>query len=109
MIAHPKLFTDHYSHPLARPRFSPKAVSLGSPLQELGYPGALLLAQARRGSRGGVALKRLNSSLPSPPPSLAYRSLAHAQGVGYPLLGPAFSFEFEGSKAPSLAPVGGFF
>ena len=40
---------------------------------------------------------------------LTYRSLADAQSFGYALLGPSFLFEFEGSKTPSLAPVGGLF
>jgi hypothetical protein len=40
---------------------------------------------------------------------LANRSLANAQGFGYALLGPSFLLEFEGSKMPSLAPVGGLF
>src|SRR5215207_1399132 len=56
MVADPKLPSDHYSHSLARPRFSPKAVSLSSPLQKFGHLGALLLAQARQCSRGGLAL-----------------------------------------------------
>src|SRR5215218_6551483 len=58
MVADPELPSDHYSHSLARPRFSPKAVSLGSPLQKLGQFRPLLLAQARRCSRGGLALAR---------------------------------------------------
>jgi len=35
--------------------------------------------------------------------------LANAQGFGYALLGPSLLLEFEGPKAPSLAPVGGLF
>src|SRR5215204_5879228 len=42
MVADPELPSDHYSHSLARPRFSPKAVSLGSPLQKLGQFRPLL-------------------------------------------------------------------
>ena len=58
MVAHSKLPSDHYSHPLAGPHLSSKAVSLGSPLQKLGQFRPLLLAQARRCSRGGLALAR---------------------------------------------------
>jgi hypothetical protein len=35
MVADPKLPSDHYSHSLTRPRFSPKAVSFSSPFQKL--------------------------------------------------------------------------
>jgi hypothetical protein len=35
--------------------------------------------------------------------------LADAKGFGYALLGPSLLFEFEGPKAPSLAPVGSLF
>jgi hypothetical protein len=56
VVADPKLFADHYSHPLTGPHISPKAVSLSSLLQKLGHLGALLLAQARPCSRGGSAL-----------------------------------------------------
>src|SRR5215207_255744 len=56
MVAYPKLSSDHYSHSLARPYIPSKAVSLGSPLQKLGQFRPLLLAQARRCSRGGLAL-----------------------------------------------------
>src|SRR5215208_6382970 len=56
MIAHSKLPSDHYSHPLAGPYLSSKAVSLSSPFQKLGHLGALLLAQTRPCSRGGSAL-----------------------------------------------------
>jgi hypothetical protein len=51
MIADSKLPSDHYGHSLTRPRFSPKAVSLGSLCQKLGYPGALIFAQ--EGCRSG--------------------------------------------------------
>jgi hypothetical protein len=44
MVADPKLPSDHYGHSLTRPSFSPKAVSLGSLCQKLGYPGALIFA-----------------------------------------------------------------
>ena len=54
MIADSKLPSDHYGHSLTRPRFSPKAVSLGSLCQKLGYPGALIFAQA--GCRSGWRL-----------------------------------------------------
>src|SRR4029453_9734311 len=56
MVADSKLPSDHPSHPLARPHVSSKAVSLGSPFQKLGHLGALLIAQARSGPRGGSAL-----------------------------------------------------
>jgi hypothetical protein len=55
MIADSKLPSDHYGHSLTRPRFSPKAVSLGSLCQKLGYPGALIFAQA--GCRSGWRLE----------------------------------------------------
>ena len=54
MIADSKLPADHYGHSLTRPRFSPKALSLGSLCQKLGYPGALIFAQA--GCRSGRRL-----------------------------------------------------
>src|SRR5215204_4714850 len=56
VVADPKLFADHYSHPLTGPHISSKAVSLGSPFQKLGHFGALLIAQARPCSRGRSAL-----------------------------------------------------
>jgi hypothetical protein len=56
VVADPELSSDHYGHPLARPYLSPKAVSLGSPLQQFGHFGALLLAQAGPRSGGGSAL-----------------------------------------------------
>src|SRR5215213_5668797 len=46
MVAHPELFADHRSHPLARPYLSPKTMRLGSPGQELGQCSARLLAEA---------------------------------------------------------------
>jgi hypothetical protein len=55
------------------------------------------------------ALELENPSLASPLHPLARCPLAHAQDVGDLLLGPPFLFEFEGSKTPSLAPVGSFF
>src|SRR5215208_6688353 len=54
MIADSKLPSDHHGHSLTRPRFSPKAVSLGSLCQKLGYPSALIFAQA--GCRSGWRL-----------------------------------------------------
>ena len=62
MIADSKLPSDHYSHPLTRPRFSPKAVNLGSLCQKLGYPGALIFTQA--GCRSGRRLET-QASAPS--------------------------------------------
>src|SRR5918993_414163 len=56
VVADPKLFADHYSHPLTGPYFSPKAVSLSSLRKKLGHLGALLLAQAGPCSRGRSAL-----------------------------------------------------
>ena len=56
VVADPELFADHYGYPLTCPYISPKAVSLSSPLQKLGHPGTLLLAEARSCSRGGSAL-----------------------------------------------------
>src|SRR4029453_18139481 len=111
MVADPKLFADHFGHPLTGPHISPKAVSLGSLLQKLGHLGALLLAEAGPCSRGGAGLLSLYSPLvrASPLHPLAYRSLADAQGLGYALLGPSLLLEFEGSQTPSFAPVGGLF
>src|SRR5215217_8238883 len=109
VVADPELPSDHYSHPLALPYLSPKAVDLGSPFQKLGHLGTLLLAQARPCSRSGSAPQSLYSSaIASPLHPLAYRPLADAKGLGYALLGPPLLFEFEGSQTPSLAPVGGF-
>ena len=56
MVAHPKLSSDHFGYPRARPYLSPKTVRLGSPLQKLGHLGALLLAQARWRSGSRLAL-----------------------------------------------------
>jgi hypothetical protein len=56
MVAHLELLSDHLRHPLARPRFSSKAVRLGSSRQKLAQSGALLL---RRGVAppGGLCLR----------------------------------------------------
>jgi hypothetical protein len=56
VVTDPKLFADHYSHPLARPYLSPKTMGLGSLCQELGQSSALILAEAGCRSRSGLAL-----------------------------------------------------
>jgi hypothetical protein len=105
MIADSKLPSDHYGNSLTRPGFSPKAVSLGSLCQKLGYPGALIFAQT--GCRSG---RRLVSQ--------AFHSLL--SGALHPLAeGPSLtqrasaicfcfqpcSFSSKARRAPALAPV----
>ena len=67
-----------------------------------------LLAPASQ-ARILAALQSLYSpAVASPLHPLAHRSLAYAQGFGYPLLGPSLLLEFEGPQTPSFTPVGGF-
>src|SRR5215203_6958394 len=56
MVDNPELFADHYSYPLTCPYLSPKTMRLGSLCQELGQFSALLLAETRCRSRGGLTL-----------------------------------------------------
>jgi hypothetical protein len=62
VVDNPKLLSDHFSHPLARPHIPPKTVRFGSSCQKLGQFGALLLAEE---GVEGLCLK------PSTPSSLA--------------------------------------
>jgi hypothetical protein len=89
MIADSKLPSDHYGHSLARPRFCPKAVSLGSLCQKLGYPGALIFAQA--GCRSGRRLvsQAFHSLLCGALHPLADRPFSYPESLGYLLLFPA--------------------
>jgi hypothetical protein len=90
MIADSKLPSDHYGHSLTRPRFSPKAVSLGSLCQKLGYPGALIFAQA--GCRSGWRLvsQAFHSLLLSGALHLlADGPFSYPESFGYLLLFPA--------------------
>src|SRR5215208_8011591 len=93
MVSDPKFSPNHLRHPLTRPHLSSKTVRLGSLGQQIGQLGKPFLAQAGRCPRSNPALQTFDSSaVASPLHPLAHRSLAHAQGVGYLLLGPAFLF-----------------
>jgi hypothetical protein len=89
MIADSKLPPDNYGHSLTRPRFSPKAMSLGSPLQKLGYPGALIFAQT--GCRSGWRLvsQGFHSPLSGALHPLADGPFSYPESFGYLLLFPA--------------------
>jgi hypothetical protein len=89
MIADPKLPSDHYSHPLTRPRFSPKAMSLGSLCQKLGYPGALIFTQAGCRSRWRVVSQAFHSLLSGALHPLTYGPFSYPESLGYMFLFPA--------------------
>ena len=90
VVADPELPFDQLGYPLARPHLSPEPLRDGSLLQQPGEPGALISAQARRRAGGGAFpqgfLAALFSGSLHP---LTHRALAHAQGTGDVLLGPA--------------------
>ena len=89
MIAHPELPPDHNGHSLARPRFSPKAVSLGSLCQKLGYPGALIFAQARCRSGWRLVFQAFYSLLSGALHPLAYGPFCYTESFSNLLLFPA--------------------
>jgi hypothetical protein len=89
MIADSKLFADHYSPPLTRPRFSPKAVSLGSLCQKLRYPGTLIFAQAGCRSGWRVVSQAFYSLFSGALHPLAYGPFSYTESLGYLLLFPA--------------------
>jgi hypothetical protein len=86
MIADSKLPSDHYGHSLARPRFSPKAVSLGSLCQKLGYSGALIFAQAGCRSGWRVVSQAFHSLLSGALHPLADGPFSYPESFGYLLL-----------------------
>ena len=91
VVENPKLSFDQLGHPLARPHLSPESISNGPLLQQPGYSGALIGTQAWRRAGGGAFLQGFlaASSFPGSFHPLTHRALAHAQGTGNVLLGPA--------------------
>ena len=71
---------------LPRNRYDLCSKALGQ-AKNIGDPVPFLLTQAGWGSRSNPALEAFDSSLAGPLHPLADRSLTHAQGVGYLLLG----------------------
>src|SRR5215213_8819381 len=89
VVEDPELRADHFGYPRTRPYLSPKAVSLSSPLQELGHLGALLLAQAGRRSGRRLVPQAFHTFLSGTLHPLADRPFGYSQGVGYLRLFPA--------------------
>src|SRR3954454_14108679 len=109
VVAHPKLFSDHLGHPLARPHIPSKTVRRCSLDQKFGQPGALFCAQARSRPGSDPTPQALHALFTPSLEPLAYGSLAHTQSVSYLLLIPSLLFEFPGSKTSSFAPVSSLF
>src|SRR4051812_25997506 len=80
MVAHPELPPDHLRHPLARPRFSSKALRLGSSRQKLGQFGALLLAEAGRRPGRRLVPQAFHALFPGALHPLAYGPLRDPRG-----------------------------
>src|ERR671911_1677583 len=83
VVEDPELPADHFGYLRTRPYLSPKAVSLSSPLQELGHLGALLLAQAGRRSGRRLVPQAFHTFLSGTLHPLANCPFGYSQGVGY--------------------------
>jgi hypothetical protein len=97
---------DHLTDPLARPDLAPKAIGLGSTIQQSRQLGPLLEAQLRRAPRGWMRpqsfLHPFHTSALQP---LAHGSSRDPQGSSDLRVFPARLSQFPGASPPSFAPV----
>jgi hypothetical protein len=106
IIGHPKGAPDHFTDPLARPDLAPKAIRLGSTVEQGGQLSTLFGGELRRAARGGMRPQPfLDPVRASPRQPLADRSRRDSQGGGDLRLFPACLFQLPGASPPSFAPV----
>ena len=105
-IGHLKGAPDHFTDPLARPDLAPKAIRLGSTVEQGGQLRTLFGGELRRAARGGMCAQPfLDPIRASPCQPLADRSRRDSQGGRDVLLFPARLFQLPSASPPPFAPV----
>src|SRR5260370_173600 len=85
IIGHPTGAPDHFTDPLARPDLAPKAIRLGSTIEQGGQLSTLFGGELRRAARGGMRPQPFLDPLPaSPRHPLAHPPRRDSQGAGDP-------------------------
>jgi len=106
IIGDAKGAADHLTDPLARPDLAPKAIGLGSTIQQGGQLGTLFGGQLRWAPRGWMRPQSLlhpfHTSARQP---LAHGSSRDPQGGSDLRVFPARLSQLPGASPPSFAPV----
>src|SRR5260370_14568101 len=105
IIGHPTGAPDHFTDPLPRPYLAPKAIRLGSTIEQGGQLSTLFARELRRAARGGMRPQPFLYPGPAGPRQpRAGRSPRGSQGGGGLRFFPALLFQLPSSSPPCFAP-----